>query len=472
MGRRRNRRKLIKNVRLTGIADKGKAVGRDEEGMVIFVEDGVPGDLMDVMTLRKKKGVWQARPETLIEKSPDRTEPFCQHFSNCGGCKWQHLNYESQIKHKHQVTIDAFQRIAKVDIGEVLPILGCEKTKFYRNKMVFSFCSKQWIDQEVIDSGVEIDFKPGLGFYRAGAFDKVVDIQECFLQDSVNDKIRNWLRDYAYKNELTFHDPRKHEGMMRNLFLRCNRKGEWMVNIYFHKMEEKVIFPLMKEMQATFPEITSLWYTINPKMNDSTHDLEPIHFGGEKFLLESLDHVQFKISPKSFFQTNTYQAEKLYQIISAFANLEGNENVYDLYTGLGSIALYLANNCKQVVGIEEIEEAIEDAKVNQELNKITNASFYAGDVKDILTPTFAERHGKPDLLITDPPRAGMHEEVVRMLLELESPKIVYISCNPSTQARDIAILKEKYEVLKIQPVDMFPHTHHIENVALLALRHE
>lgn len=467
---RKSQKKIIPNVRLTGIADRGKAVGRDEEGMVVFVEGGVPGDLMDVQTQRKKKGVWNGVPHLIHEYSEDRAEAFCKHFYECGGCKWQHLSYQAQIKHKNQGVLDAFSRIAKVEIDDIQDIVGAEKTRAYRNKMVYSFAGRKWISQDIIDTGEEVDFRNGLGFYRAGAFDKVVDIEECHLQDDLTNKLRNWLRTYTLKHEISYHDPRSHKGFMRNLFLRNNRKGEWMVNIIYHSDDQSIIKPMLEAIRNEFPQIVSLWYTINPKMNDSTADLDRLHFSGDKFLQESLGDVKFNIGPKSFFQTNTYQAEKLYQTVLDFADFQGDENVYDLYTGLGSIALYVAKQCKQVVGIEEIEAAIEDAKMNQELNNIDNAIFYAGDVKNILDDAFAEKHGKPDILITDPPRMGMHADVVEMLLKLESPKVIYVSCNPSTQARDIALLKEKYDVLKIRPVDMFPHTHHIENVALLKLR--
>ncbi len=467
---RKSRKKIIPNVRLTGIADRGKAVGRDEEGMVVFVEGGVPGDLMDVQTQRKKKGVWNGIPHHIHEYSEDRTEAFCKHFSECGGCKWQHLSYEAQIKHKNKVVLDAFSRLAKVEIDDIQGIVGAEKIRAYRNKMVYSFAGRKWIAQDIIDRGEEVDFRNGLGFYRAGAFDKVVDIQECHLQEGLTNKLRNWLRDYTLSHEISYHDPRSHKGFMRNLFVRNNRKGEWMVNIIFHSDDQKIIKPMLEEIHAAFPEIVSLWYTINPKMNDSTADLDRIHFAGDKYLQESLGDVNFNIGPKSFFQTNTYQAEKLYLTVLDFADFQGTENVYDLYTGLGSIALYIAKYCKHVVGIEEIEAAIDDAKMNQKLNDIDNATFYAGDVKNILDDAFADKHGKPDILITDPPRMGMHADVVDMLIKLETPKVIYVSCNPSTQARDVALLKEKYDVLKIRPVDMFPHTHHIENVALLKLR--
>lgn len=466
----RNRKRLIPNVHIFGIADKGMSVGKTEEGMIVFVENAVPGDVIDMMTMRKKKGLWFGRTETVHKYSEDRAEPFCEHFGVCGGCKWQHLNYQAQLKHKEIVVHDAFRRIAKVPIGEIQPILGAEKTSHYRNKLIYSFAARKWITQELLDSGEEIDFNFGLGFHKAGAFDKVVDINQCHLQAEPSNEIRNKLRAYTLENEISYHNPRSHEGFMRNLFLRSNRAGEWMLNLIIHKPEMELITPMMDMLIETFPQIKSAYYTVNEKLNDSTDDLDMIHYHGEKYITESLDDVTFRIGPKSFFQTNSYQAEELYRVVKDFANFQGTENVYDLYTGLGSIALYIAKYCKHVVGIEEIAAAIDDANVNKKENNIDNATFYAGDVKNILTDEFAKRHGKPDILITDPPRAGMHAEVVHMLLKLEAPKIVYVSCNPATQARDVKLLAEKYELLKIKPVDMFPHTHHIENVALLQLK--
>ncbi len=468
MGRRR--KKSIPNVVITGMADKGKAVGRDDEGMVVFVEGAVPGDRLDVLGLRKKKGFWNGVPEKFIEYSPDRTDPRCKHFGNCGGCKWQNLTYEAQLRHKHKIVTDAFQRLAKVEVGETHDILGAEKVFNYRNKLTYSFTNLRWVPQEVLDSGVEVDFSNGLGFFRAGSFSKVVNIEQCHLQEDETNRIRNYVKEYALKNELTFHNPFKHEGFLRNIILRSNRKGEWMFIIVIYEENMEVISDLLESIDNEFQEINSCWYCVNPKMNDSIHDLEVKHFSGERYLSESLGDVQFNVGPKSFFQTNTFQAERLYESIREFADFDGHENVYDLYTGLGSIALFVAKHCKQVVGIEEIEAAIEDAKMNTQLNGIDNAVFYAGDVKNILTDEFANKHGKPDLLITDPPRAGMHEDVVKMLLKLEAPKIVYVSCNPATQARDIKLLDEKYRVKKIRPVDMFPHTNHVENVALLELK--
>jgi len=466
----RNRKKLFKNVTISGIADKGRAVGRTEEGIVLFVEGAVPGDVMDVLTYKKKKGIFIGVPDTYHKKSEDRQEPICQHFGECGGCKWQHLKYSGQLIHKDKVVQDAFRRIAKVEVGEFLPILGAEKIYHYRNKIEYSFLSKKWIPQEIIDKGEEVDFKNGLGFHRAGAFDKVVDIETCHLQNEPSNDIRNTLRQYTKDWNISYYDVKTHEGFMRNIFLRNNRKGEWMVNLIVAKDQKDILFPMLEMLLVKFPMIKSLWYTVNEKVNDSIFDLEVIHYGGNKFLDESLGKVKFQIGPKSFFQTNTHQAEVLYATTAEFAGLTGNENVYDLYTGLGSIALYIADRCNHVVGIEEIEAAIEDAHKNKELNGISNATFYAGDVKNILTDDFAKKHGKPDLLITDPPRAGMHKGVVEMLLKLESPKIVYVSCNPATQARDVQILSEKYTITKVQPVDMFPQTHHIENVALLELK--
>jgi len=470
MGRRK--KKSVENVRMSGIADKGKAVGRDEEGKVYFIDGAVPGDLINAFIYKNRKGVGQGVIQDLIEPSPDRTDPFCQHFSLCGGCKWQHLSYERQIQEKQKVVYDAFDRIAKVEVGERLPILGADPTSFYRNKMEYTFCTRRWVPQEELDLKEEVSFGPAVGFHRAGSFDKVVEIEKCHLQDDYGNKIRNFVRDFANKNDWTYYDIREHHGMIRNMVMRNNRAGEWMVNVIFGENAPEDIESLLNAMVAEFDQIKSLWYTINTKLNDIITDLEIIHFNGEDHIQEQLGNAKFRIGPKSFFQTNPYQAEHLYSTVVEFCGFNGDENVYDLYTGLGSIALYLADHCKHVVGIEEIPEAIADAEKNKLLNNNSNTTFYAGDVKDILTTAFAERHGKPDIVITDPPRAGMHEDVVKMLIELSAPKLIYVSCNPSTQARDVKLLDEYYELVKIKPVDMFPHTHHIENVALLKLRDE
>ena len=469
MGRRSRKKKVVENIRITGIADKGKSVGRSETGEVIFMEDVAPGDLVDALVLRKRKGVLQAVPVAFHEYSKDRVEPFCSHFSECGGCKWQHLSYESQIHHKEQVVRNAMGRIGKVGIKEFLPIIGAKETQFYRNKLEFTFSNKRWLTSEEIKTDIS-NVEDVLGFHRAGAFDKILNIDKCFLQGDPSNKIRLAAKKIALEQELSFYDVRKNEGLLRNIIIRTSTLNEVMVILSLQPSEEDVRNKYIDALLAAAPEITSFYYVINPKVNDFLLDLDMVLYHGTEKMTEKLGDVKFEIGPKSFFQTNTKQAEVLYDKVVEFAGLTGNENVYDLYTGLGSIALYVADKCKNIVGVEEVEMAIVDAKANQKLNNIENADFYAGDVKDILTDEFIAKHNKPDLVITDPPRAGMHKQVVTTLLELAAPKIVYVSCNPATQARDIELLSAKYDVLKVQPVDMFPHTHHIESVALLSLR--
>jgi 23S rRNA (uracil1939-C5)-methyltransferase len=460
------RKKLIPNVEIKGIADKGKSIGRDAEGRVIFVENAAPGDVVDVLVYKKKKGFMIGTPQAFLHYSKDRVEPFCQHFDVCGGCKWQHLAYEAQVRHKEKVVADALQRIGKVKVGTFHSILPSERTTYYRNKLEFSFSSKRWLTREEIRAGASNEADV-LGFHPPGAFDKVIDIEHCWLQEDPSNDIRNGIRAIAHAQELPFFDIKANEGFLRTLMLRTTTLDEVLIVVAFYLDDPGRIRPFLDEVLQRFSQITSLYYCINPKGNDSMNDLEMILYHGKETVEEKLREVRFKIGPKSFFQTNTRQAERLYDVVVDFAGLKGDEHVYDLYTGIGSIALYVANNCRKVVGIEEIEGAIEDARKNAALNGIDNATFYAGDVKDVLTPEFAERHGKPDLVITDPPRAGMHPQVVEMLGKLRPPRIVYVSCNPATQARDLNLLSDQYEVLRAQPVDMFPHTHHVENVALL-----
>lgn len=469
MGRRRRKKITIERVKITGIADKGKGVGRDEEGRVVFVERVAPGDLVDVQVVKKKQGYFMGFPIHTHHFSEERIPAFCQHYEVCGGCKWQHISYEAQMKYKFQVVQDALERIAKVEVGELLPIIPAKNTTYYRNKMEFTFSNKKWLTKEEISNG-DTNFEDVLGFHKAGAYDKIVDVKHCWLQEDPSNVMRNGIKALAIKHELSFYDVKENEGMMRHILFRITKLGEILVIFSFHHDEKEKLFPFMDEVLEQFPQITSLVYCINPKVNDYILDLDMITYHGKGYVEEQLGHVRFKIGPKSFFQTNTEQAKVLYDKVVEFANLQGTENVYDLYTGIGSIAQYVAQNAKQVVGIEEIEDAIKDARVNAELNGIDNSIFYAGSVRNILTDEFAATHGKPDLLITDPPRVGMHPKVVKMLLQLEAPRMVYVSCNPSTQARDMNLLSEKYRVVKVQPVDMFPHTHHIESVALLELK--
>ncbi len=466
---RKKKPKLIENVQLTGIADKGRVVGRDAEGQVVFVEGGVPGDVADIWVTSKRKGFQEGYVQTIQVYSPDRVAPACAHFGVCGGCKWQHLDYGAQIREKERVVYDALERIGKIDLGEKYPIQGAADIFYYRNKLEFTFCNKKWLTAEEIGAG-ETNQVNVVGFHKAGAFDKIVPISDCLLQAAPSNDIRNFVRDFADEHGYTFYDPKAQQGWLRNMVVRVTTLGQVMVILSINSGNDKAIPVLLDALREKFPAITSLYFCINPKKNDFLLDLEMQLYAGLPYIEEQLDHIRYRIGPKSFFQTNTRQAESLYRIVRDFAGLTGTENVYDLYTGLGSIALYLAGHSRQVVGVEEISAAIADARENALLNGIENVQFYAGDVKDIVSPEFMEQHGRPDVLVTDPPRAGMHSKVIDILLELESPVIVYVSCNPSTQARDLQLLAEKYDVAKVQPVDMFPHTHHIENVALLRLK--
>ncbi|MCC7466309.1 MAG: 23S rRNA (uracil(1939)-C(5))-methyltransferase RlmD [Saprospiraceae bacterium] len=461
---------IIPGIPIHGIADRGKGVGRTAEGMTVFVDGAVPGDVVDVFVQKKKGGFAEGRVEQLVKASPDRVEAFCKHFSICGGCKWQNLSYEAQLRHKQQVVEDALLRIGKIQIGEFLPILGAPETTFYRNKLEFGFSNKRWLlDGELASLPEDADLS-GLGFHKAGFFDKVIDIQKCWLQSEPSNRIRNTCRDIAHQQGLSFYDLRKHTGFLRNLMVRLTTTGECMLLVSVAKDQPDLLKNYLDAILTQIPELTTLVYCINTKLNDSMFDLEMRTYHGKGFVVEQLGDLRFKIGPKSFFQTNSLQGKRLYDVTAEFAGLSGNEVVYDLYTGTGSIALYLARQCKSVVGIEEIPEAILDAEENMRMNGIENATFYAGDVKNVLSQEFVTLHGRPDVLVTDPPRAGMHEKAVQFLLDLEAPRMVYVSCNPATQARDLQLLSAKYDVLKVRPVDMFPHTHHIENVAQLALR--
>jgi 23S rRNA (uracil1939-C5)-methyltransferase len=467
-GRRKSPRKILKNVVVAGIADKGRAVGRHND-KVVFVEGAVPGDIVDVQVTARKKGFDMGAILEFHQHSPDRIEPFCAHFSQCGGCSWQNLAYETQIEHKHKTVEDAMVRIGKIDVENVLmPIVPAKVTKYYRNKLEFTFSNKRWLTQEEIESGADFDRK-ALGFHKPGGYNKVIDIDHCFLQPEPSNEIRNAMRKFGIENELSFYDINAQKGLLRNIILRITTTGDVMLIASFHSNDEEAIKAILEDISEKFPQINALMYVINPKPNDYILDLDIQLYKGQDYVSEYLGEVVFHIGPKSFFQTNSNQAVVLYDKVVEFAELKGDENVYDLYTGIGSIALYVARNCKQVVGIEEIPAAIEDAKMNARLNNMENVTFYAGDVKDILSEEFKEKHGKPDLVITDPPRAGMHPAAIELLLQLSAPRIVYVSCNPATQARDLFLMKEKYKVVKMQPVDMFPHTYHIENVALLEL---
>jgi len=470
MARRKRTKKIVKNLKVHGIADKGLAVARDEEGLVYFVKGAVPGDVIDMLVLRKKKGFQTGIVNEFISYSPKRIEPVCEHFGLCGGCKWQNLAYPDQLDFKSENVIAAITRIAKLDAKIIAPIIGSKLTTLYRNKLEYSFSTKRWLTDEEINSDATDLQNPALGFHAPGTFDKIIDVDTCHLQDDKTNDIRNWFKAYANRKELSYYDIRGHQGFFRNLIIRNTTLGEWMVNIVLGENQKEEILTLCKNLIQDFPFITTLFYTINKKVNDTILDQNVICYHGPGFIKEQLGELTFKIGPKSFFQTNSTQAKVLYDKVIEMAGLTGDENLYDLYTGTGSIALYLAEHCNKVVGIETVKEAIEDAHYNKEQNKISNADFLVGDVKDVLTTSFKEKYGYPDVIVTDPPRAGMHKEVVETLLELKAKKIVYVSCNPATQARDLLILSEIYNVTRVQPVDMFPHTSHIESIALLELK--
>ncbi len=461
---------IVEKATIIDIADKGLAVARAADGTILMTEGLIPGDVADLRVIRKRKGVRHAVAETIHTYSPHRQEPFCSHFGVCGGCKWQHMRYDAQLQYKFKTVTDAMTRIGKLEIPDTRPIIGAEDIRYYRNKLEYSFSNKRWLTEEEIAGTGEIGERNALGFHRPGAFDKVVDIHNCFLQEDLSDRVRNGLRTYALEKGYTFFDLREQHGLLRNLLVRNTSLGEWMVVVVFFEPRHKAIQDIMGWLKQEFPAITSLQYIINSKKNDTITDQEVHTFHGRDYIVDQLGEVRYRISAQSFFQTNSRQARVLYDVTAAFAGLQGHENVYDLYTGAGSIALYLAQYARQVVGIEEVAAAVEDARANAVLNGTENVVFYTGDVKDVLGADFALRHGKPDVVITDPPRAGMSDKVISLLLELEAPRIVYVSCNPATQARDLQLLGAKYDIPAIQPVDMFPHTSHIENVALLNLK--
>ncbi len=467
--RKKNKNVVLNNITITDYAAEGKSLAR-VEGKVIFVSGVIPGDVADIQLGKSKKDWAEGRAIKIIEPSPYRLTPFCKHFGNCGGCKWQMLPYEKQLEYKQQEAEQNLRRIGKIEIPEILPIIGSAKTTAYRNKLEFTFSNKRYLTNEEIGSETAITQQNALGYHAPRIFDKVIDITECHLLDDVNNTIRNTVRDFAAVNNLAFYDIREHTGWLRNIIIRFTTTGELMVNIVINNEDETNRIALLDHLLAKVPAITTLLYTINPKWNDTIYDLTPQVYFGKGYVMEKLGKWEFMISPKSFFQTNTQQAENLYSVAKDFAGLTGEEIVYDLYCGTGSIGIFVSDKAKKIVGVEVIEDAIEDAKKNAALNHIEHAHFFAGDVIKICNDDFFAQHGKPDVVITDPPRAGMHEKLVIKLLEMESPKIVYVSCNTATQARDIALLSEKYNVVKVQAVDMFPHTHHIECVALLTLK--
>ena len=472
MSRKRKPLPILTDILITDVAAEGKAIAK-VDNLVIFVPYVVPGDVVDLQIKRKKHSYAEAEAIAIKKYSELRAKPFCKHFGVCGGCKWQCLPYEEQLRFKQKQVADNLTRIGKIELPEMMPILGSKHVARYRNKLEFGFSNKKWLTSEQVASGAQFDCMDAVGFHIPGAFDKILDIEECHLMDDINNRLRNGIRAYALAHGLTFFDLRQQTGLLRNMMLRTSATGEIMLLMQFCMRgadDEAQAKALLEHLHTSFPEVTSLLYVNNTKCNDTIGDLDVQTFAGTPFIYETMEGLRFKVGPKSFYQTNTEQAYELYKVARDFAALTGDELVYDLYTGTGTIANFVARQARQVVGIEYVPEAIEDAKVNAALNGLDNTLFYAGDMKDILTTGFIERHGKPDVIITDPPRAGMHADVVNAILFAAPRRIVYVSCNPATQARDLALLDADYRVTKVQPVDMFPQTHHVENVVCLERR--
>lgn len=468
-GRRRipDDKRFVPGLQVIDIAEDGKGVARVDD-LVVFIEKAVPGDVVDIELLRKKKNFYEAKISRLVQESPHRTTPFCSHFGTCGGCKWQQMDYPAQLRFKQQSVFNALTRIGKIDASQMEPILPSAENRYYRNKLEFTFSNKKWL--------TDLDTQPdpldmnALGFHVPGRFDKILQIEHCFLQGGLSNEIRNGLDAFAKKEGISYYDIRQHEGALRNLIIRTSSTGELMVILVFAYVDPDTLDQCMAYLKENFPAITSLLYVINQKKNDTIFDQDIHVYAGRDYIFEEMEGLRFKVGAKSFYQTNSAQAYELYKITREFADFRGDELVYDLYTGAGTIANFVARDVRKVIGVEYVPSAIADAQINAELNDIGNTRFFAGDMKDVLTPEFIAEQGKPDLVITDPPRAGMHPDVVTRLLEMEAPKIVYVSCNAATQARDLALLSEKYEVGRIKPVDMFPHTQHVENVVSLFLK--
>lgn len=472
MTRRKKPFPILEDITITDVAAEGKSLVRVND-LVIFVPFCVPGDVVDLQIKKKKHSYCEAEVVKFKKYSEVRTTPMCEHFGVCGGCKWQMLPYEKQIEAKQKQVHDQLVRIGKVELPEFRPIMGSVKTSHYRNKLEFGCCNKRWLTREQVASGYRYDNMNGVGFHTSGAFDKILPIEKCWLMDNLHNAIRNAIRDYAFETGMTFYDIREQHGLLRDIIIRNSNTGEWMVIVQFHydeEVDDERAKGLMEHLAEKFPQITSLMYLDNQKGNDTIGDQEIITYRGNDFIYETMEDLKFKVGPKSFYQTNTEQAYHLYCVAREFANLSGDELVYDLYTGTGTIANFVAKKARKVIGIEYVPEAIEDAKINSEVNGISNTLFYAGDMKDILNDDFIAEHGRPDVIITDPPRAGMHPDVVKTILAAAPKRIVYVSCNPATQARDLQLMDVDYKVKAVQPVDMFPHTPHVENVVLLERR--
>jgi len=455
---------IIEKLEIIDIAAEGKALGKHND-KVIFVDHVAPGDIVDIIITKDKKSYSNGLPIHFHKYSNERQSAFCQHFGICGGCKLQHINYETQLFYKRKQVQDNFERIGKLNFAEILPIIPSANTTYYRNKLEYTFSNKKWLTDEQMKAGIRGG--DALGFHIPGRFDKIINIEHCYLQADPSNQIRLEVADYARKNGWTFFDMMRKQGFLRNLIIRTSSTGEIMVIVQVFEDKKEALLSLLNHIKNKFTEITSLYYVINQKGNETFQDQDVQLFHGKPYITERMEELEFRVGPKSFYQTNSEQAYTLYKITRDFASLTGNEVVYDLYTGTGTIANFVASKSKKVIGIEYVPMAIEDAKINSQINNIQNTQFYAGDMKDVLSNEFVEAHGKPDVIITDPPRAGMHEDVIEMLRRISANKIVYVSCNPATQARDLALLSDLYEIKKVQPVDMFPHTHHVENVVLL-----
>ncbi|MCP4456620.1 MAG: 23S rRNA (uracil(1939)-C(5))-methyltransferase RlmD [Cytophagales bacterium] len=459
---------IVENLEITGISSEGKSIGR-HDGLVVFVKDGVPGDVADVQITHRRRRFVEGQIHKLHTSSPHRTKPFCEHFGTCGGCKWQHLSYEAQLQYKQEHVSENLAKISGLELPRINEIIHSQETTHYRNKLEFTFSNKRWLTKEEIGTDSVLD-RNALGFHIPKRFDKILDINTCHLQADPSNEIRLAVKDYAVKNGITFFDIREQHGLLRNLIIRTSSTGELMVIVQFFETAYETIKKLMSFLKEEFPKITSLNYIINQKKNETFNDQKVICYNGTPFIQEQMDDLTFRIGPKSFYQTNSKQAHRLYQIAEEMAEFKGDEVVFDLYTGTGTIANFIARKVKKVVGVEYVPEAIEDAKVNSEINEINNTEFFAGDMKDVLNEEFVKAHGQPDVIIADPPRAGMHADVIEVLNKIKPSKLVYVSCNPATQARDIELLSGTFEVIQIQPVDMFPQTQHVENVILLELR--
>ena len=467
---RKNKKKVFHELEVIDAGAKGKAIAKAPDGKVVFIDNAVPGDIADIQTYKKRKSYYYGKVSNYISYSDKRTEPVCQHFGTCGGCKWQNMDYKYQLFYKQQEVENNLRRLGKIELPETTPISGSENIYFYRNKMEFSFSDSRWLTLDEINSGEDIEDKNALGFHIPGMWDKILNIKKCHLQEDPSNAIRNEIRDFATKNDISFFNARNQEGLLRTLMIRTSSTGEIMVLVQFFYEAKEQRELLMNFIAERFPEITSLQYVVNEKGNDTIYDQEVICFKGRDHIFEEMEGLKFKINAKSFYQTNSAQAYELYKITRDFAELDQDDLVYDLYTGTGTIAQFVAKQAKKVIGVEAVPEAIEDAKKNAQLNHINNVEFFVGDMKKVFTQDFINNHGQPDVIITDPPRDGMHKDVVAQIINILPKKIVYVSCNSATQARDLALLDEYYQVSKVQPVDMFPQTHHVENVVRLDLR--